>query len=103
MRYSQADGLTQPVAVGVWFKRVLTGNDAPADMLAELAGSRYFAQFAPNLPLSVARPSELPATSLTMAFVATTDQAVAGRAPHVLENLPEPDVIPIGGGCPTVG
>jgi hypothetical protein len=88
MRYSLVDGQTQPVPVGAWFKRVLFGNQVPSDMLPEIAGSRYYAQFAPDLPLSVARPSELPATSLTMAFASTTDQTVAARSPYPFPTSP---------------
>ncbi len=72
MQYSQSTGQTQGVPLGSWFKRVLIGTDLPDDLLSDVLGSRYFAQYAPTLPLGVARASELPATSLAVAFNAST-------------------------------
>jgi hypothetical protein len=77
MQYSQSSGLTQAVPVGDWFKRVLIGTEVPDDLLADVIGSRYFAQYSPSVPLGVSRPSELPATSLAVAFSATTSSFVA--------------------------
>jgi hypothetical protein len=88
MRYSQIDGQTQAVPVGTWFKRVLLGSDVPADMLADITGSRYYAQFAPDFPLGVARPSDLPATSLTLAFGSAADQSAAARVPYPFPTSP---------------
>jgi hypothetical protein len=88
MRYSQVDGQTQSVPVGSWFKRVLLGNDVPGDMLLDVAGSQYYAQFAPDLPLGVARPSELPGTSLTQAFGSTTAQTAAAGSPYPFPTSP---------------
>ena len=72
MQYSQSTGQTQAVPLGSWFKRVLIGTDLPDDLLSDVLGSRYFAQYAPTLPLGVARASDLPATSLAVAFNAST-------------------------------
>ena len=51
MQYSQSTGQTQAVPLGSWFKRVLIGTDLPDDLLSDVLGSRYFAQYAPTLPL----------------------------------------------------
>jgi hypothetical protein len=80
MQFSQSTGVTQPVPVGAWFKRILIGTDVPDDLLADVIGSRYFAQYAPSQPLGVARSTELPATSLAVAFSASTTLFTGGLA-----------------------
>jgi hypothetical protein len=71
MQYSQSTGLTEAVPIGSWFKRVLIGTDLPDDLAADVVGSRYYAQYAPTLPLGVARTQDLPTTSLAAAFSAS--------------------------------
>ena len=70
MQFSQSTGETTAVPLGSWFKRVLIGTDVPDDLAADMVGSRYYAQYAPNLPQGVARARELPTTSLSTAFSA---------------------------------
>lgn len=78
MQFSQSTGVTQAVPIGMWFKQVLLGTDLPDDLLQDVVGSRYFAQYAPSSALGVARPNELPATSLASAFGAANTFYTAG-------------------------
>jgi hypothetical protein len=71
MQFSQSTGETRAVPIGSWFKRVLIGTDVPDDLAADMVGSRYYAQYAPNLPQGVARARDLPTTSLSAAFSPT--------------------------------
>jgi IPT/TIG domain-containing protein len=89
MQFSQSTGVTQAVPIGSWFKRVLIGSDVPDDLLQDVAGSRYYGQYAPALSLGVARPSELPATSLTAAF-ATSDTLVTAGLPQAADPVGTP-------------
>ena len=68
MQFSQSTGSTQAVPIGAWFKRVLIGTDLPDDLLQDVVGSRYYAQYAPSEGLGLARPADLPASSLVAAF-----------------------------------
>jgi hypothetical protein len=76
LQFSASEETTRPVPLGAWFKRILLGIELPGDLLTDVAGSRYYAQYAPDLPLALARPNELPATSLATAF--GTRQGTAG-------------------------
>jgi len=79
MHFSRATGLTQGLLVGDWFKRVLLGMNLAPDVGQEVTGSRFYGQFAPAQPLGLARPNDLPDTSLAQAFRGDTLQA-AGQA-----------------------
>jgi hypothetical protein len=76
MQYTVSDGVTQAVPLGDWFRRVLQDQGVPDDLRADLSGSRFLGEYSPSQPLGVARPLDLPATSLTAAFGnATTDSS----------------------------
>jgi hypothetical protein len=77
MHYSRMTGQTQGLLLGDWLKRVIVGGELPPDLYEDVQGSRFFAQFAPGRPLGLARPAELPETSLALAF-RTDAQAAAG-------------------------
>jgi hypothetical protein len=68
MHWSFYDGSTGPIAVGDYFRRVLQDQGVSDDLRADLSGSRFLGEYAPSQPLGVARPLDLPATSLTAAF-----------------------------------
>jgi len=68
LAYSTLTGQTGLLPMGAWFKRVLVGTDLPPDLQADVAGSRFYAQVALGRPLGLARPQDLPDTSLTLAF-----------------------------------
>ena len=72
LHYSRATGLTQGLLVGDWFKRVLIGLNLSPDIGADVRASRFFGQYAPNRPLGLSRPTDLPDTSLAQAFRSET-------------------------------
>lgn len=87
MHYNGNLGTTAWLPLGTWFKRVLVGTDLPPDTAAEVSGSRLLAQYQPYVPSGVARPAELPQTSLARAFEST--DLVAAQA-----STPAPQVMP---------
>jgi hypothetical protein len=81
LHFSASTGMTQGLLVGDWFKRVLLGTDLPADVQAQLQGSRFLAQYAPAKPLGLQRPNDLPDTTLAQAFNADTLTAAQATLP----------------------
>ncbi len=79
MHYDQSCGCTQGLLLADYFKSILTGQNLPTDLNQEAQSSRYYRQYAPGQPLSIARPNDLPASDLTNAFV--QEQAGAGPSP----------------------
>jgi hypothetical protein len=69
LHYDAGCGCTQGVLLADYFKSILTGQNLPADLALEAAGSPFFHQYLPAAPGWVARPAALPATDLTDAFV----------------------------------
>lgn len=78
MHFSRSTGLTQGLLVGDWFKRVLIGMNLAPDLGPEVIDSHFYSQFAPSRPLGLARPNDLPDTSLAQAFRADS-LTVAGQ------------------------
>jgi D-alanyl-D-alanine carboxypeptidase len=80
LQYDAITGRTQGVLLADYFKSILLGTNLPADLRAAAATSPYYAQYDPSGPGWVARPSQLPATDLTDAFVpdGPTQAVVAG-------------------------
>jgi hypothetical protein len=70
--YAADSGQTQWLLMGDWLARALAGRDVPPDLAAESAGSRFLNQLAVGRPLGLARPAELPDTSLAQAFDSQT-------------------------------
>jgi polysaccharide biosynthesis protein PslG len=68
MQFDRNANTTQGVLVGDFFKSVMTGQDLPADLAQATQGSRFFLQYAPDRPLSIDRPTDLPSSNLTNAF-----------------------------------
>ena len=77
MHYDKSCGCTQGLLLADYLKSVITGQNLPTDLAAQVQSSRYYRQFDATKPASVARPAELPASDLTNAF----DQQQAGGAP----------------------
>jgi hypothetical protein len=77
MHFSTATGLTQGLLVGDWVKRVLIGLNLSPDLDSAVLRSPLYNQFAPSRPLGLARPNELPDTTLAQAFRADTLTAAA--------------------------
>jgi hypothetical protein len=79
MHYDAGCGCTQGLLLADYFKSILTGQNLPPDLNQEAQGTKYYKQYDPSRPLSIARPSELPNGDLTNAFAA--QQAGGGGAP----------------------
>jgi hypothetical protein len=89
MHFSRNSGLTQGLLLGDWLKRVMIGVDLSPDLNPEVRQSRFFAQYAPSLPLALDRPTDLPDTSLAQAFRSDTLTAAGqGLAQQAEPTLP---------------
>jgi hypothetical protein len=74
--YDATAGTTQALALGSYVKDLLTGQNLPADLASEAAGSALLGQYAASQPNGLARPSLLTQTDLTDAFV--PDASIVG-------------------------
>jgi len=81
MHYDRGCGCTQGLLLADYLKSVLTGQNLPPDLESQVRGTKYYQQYAPGQPQSIARPGELPGSDLTNAFVQQTPGATAGPAP----------------------
>jgi hypothetical protein len=77
MHYEDTCKCSHGILVGQYFKAVITGVGLPPDLDQDMRGSRFYHQYAPGQPGSVARPGELPNTDMTNAF-----EAGIGPAPQ---------------------
>ena len=68
MHYDKGCGCTQGLLLADYLKSVITGQNLPTDLAAQVQTSRYYKQYAPGQPGSIARPNDLPASDLTSAF-----------------------------------
>lgn len=80
MAWNAGTGKVEPVPLGTLFKAVLTGEGLPPDLMAEVAGSRFYRQYQPSAPDGVAQPGTLPDTRLAGAFssLVSEGRTVAG-------------------------
>jgi polysaccharide biosynthesis protein PslG len=69
MHYDQSCGCTQGLLLADYLKSILTGQNLPTDLNQEAQTSRFYRQYAPGQPLSISRPTDLPGSDLTNAFV----------------------------------
>jgi hypothetical protein len=76
MHYDKGCGCTQGLLLADYLKSVITGQNLPSDLAAQVQSSRLFKQYAPGNPGSLARPNDLPGSDLTSAF--DKEQPVAG-------------------------
>ena len=87
MVYSSAAGDTQWLLLGNLFKQILLGNGLPADALTQIEAApnlaRFYAQYDPLARDGVARPGEVPGTSLAGAFT-PSGAPVASGAPAAI-------------------
>ncbi len=88
MHYDQGCGCTQGLLLADYFKSILTGQNLPADLAQEASGSKYFKQYAPGQPMSIARPAALPNSDLTNAFVQEQAGASPGATPTPAASAP---------------
>src|SRR5207249_6034815 len=68
MHYDKGCGCTQGLLLADYLKDLITGQNLPSDLAAQVQTSRYYKQYAPGQPGSIARPNDLPASDLTSAF-----------------------------------
>ena len=68
MHYDKGCGCTQGLLLADYLKSVITGQNLPPDLAAQVQGSKYYKQYAPGKPNSLARPADLPGSDLTNAF-----------------------------------
>jgi hypothetical protein len=76
MHYDKGCSCTQGLLLADYLKSVITGQNLPTDLAAQVQTSKYYKQYAVGQPGSLARPNELPGTDLTNAF--DQQQPVAG-------------------------
>jgi hypothetical protein len=75
MHYDKGCGCTQGLLLADYLKAVITGNNLPTDLAAQVQTSKYYKQYAPGKLRGIARPNELAASDdLSNAF----DQQQAG-------------------------
>jgi hypothetical protein len=88
MHYSRTTGLTQGLLLGDWLKRIMIGVDLSPDINPQVRQSRFFAQYAPSLPLALDRANDLPDTSLAEAFHSDSLVAAGQGVAQVEPTLP---------------
>jgi hypothetical protein len=76
MHYDKGCGCTQGLLLADYLKSVMTGQNLPTDLQAQVQSSRYYKQYSPTSPNFIARPNDLPASDLTSAF----DTSASGQA-----------------------
>jgi len=85
MVHSRKAGQTQWLLLGELFKQVLLGRPLPPEILSQISASpvysRFYAQYDPQARDGVARPTELPNTSLAGAFQTAAPVAPAAVVP----------------------
>jgi polysaccharide biosynthesis protein PslG len=69
MHFDKGCGCTQGLLLADYLKAVITGQNLPPDLAAQVQSSKYYKQYAPGQPLSLSRPNDLPGSDLTNAFV----------------------------------
>jgi hypothetical protein len=81
MHYDKSCACTQGLLLADYLKSVITGQNLPTDLAAQVQTSRFYKQYAPGKPGSLARPNDLPGSDLTSAFDQEQPSASAGGAP----------------------
>jgi hypothetical protein len=81
MHYDAGCQCTQGLLLADYFKAIITGQNLPLDLDVEARGSIYYKQYDPSKPMSIARPSQLPDSDLTNAFVQQQPGAAANPSP----------------------
>jgi polysaccharide biosynthesis protein PslG len=81
MHFDKGCGCTQGLLLADYLKSVITGQNLPPDLAAQVQTSRYYKQYAPDQLLSIARPNDLPSSDLTNAFVQQQPLTAGGGTP----------------------
>ena len=83
MHYDKTCGCTQGLLLADYLKGILTGQNLPPDLEAQARTSKYYRQYAPGMPLSIARPTELVGSDLTDAFSGPGSPLLTATQPSV--------------------
>jgi hypothetical protein len=81
MHFDAGCNCTQGLLLADYFKAIMTGQNLPADLNQEAQGSKYYKQYDPSKPNSIARPAALPNSDLTNAFVQQQPGGGGGAPP----------------------
>src|SRR5262249_30748802 len=68
MHFDSGCGCTQGLLLADYLKSIITGQNLPPDLNQQARSSRYYRQYAPGRPLSIARRGDLPFSDLSNAF-----------------------------------
>lgn len=104
MHYDARANATNGLLIGDWFKRVLLNAELPADLARQADDWAFLGQYDSARPYALARPAELPASSLIGAFLEADGRVgspLAGRpsAPTASGDLGGPGSCPLASSC----
>src|SRR5688572_16697958 len=94
MRRDPDTGQVRSVPLGGHFRAVLTGENLPVDLAADVQASPYYRQYAPGSPGGVARLADLPDSVLSGAFQPAGPTIAGSAAPGT-----PPTPTPLPGSC----
>ncbi len=83
MHYDAGCQCTQGLLLADYFKSIITGQNLPPDLDIEARTSPYYKQYDPSQPNWIARPSEIPQSNMTQAFVQQTPGGGGNLPPSV--------------------
>ena len=89
LHFDASLGFAQPLLLADYLKALITGRNLPPALEVQAAGSRFYRQYNPALPLWLARPALLPGSDLTAAFE-REDQALVAGPPASPSASPSP-------------
>ena len=95
MHFDKNCNCTQGLLLADYLKSLLTGQNLPPDLEAQARTSRYYRQYAPGQPLSIARANDLVGSDLTNAFVPGSGGTTA-QTPPTQSTTPAPPAQPSG-------
>ncbi len=98
MHYDKSCTCTQGLLLADYLKAILTGQNLPPDLAAQATTSKYYRQYAPGSPKSVARPFDLQGSDLTDAFVAQQAGVPGTGGGTPVGNVPAPTNSPFAYG-----
>jgi hypothetical protein len=96
MRRDSDTGQVRTVPLGAHFRAVLTGENLPQDLAADVQASPYYRQYSPASPGGVARLADLPDSVLSGAFQPAGPTAVPGTGAAAIGPTPT-----VAGSAPT--
>ena len=100
MHFDKTCGCTQGLLLADYLKSILTGQNLPPDLEAQARTSKYYRQYAPGQPLSIARPADLIGSDLTRAFSAQ-DATLANTGSTTTPTTPSDPTTPALQALPT--